>query len=95
MFYIETGVSNGWALNCILKNIVSFVTRRAMKLFILLIGLILVLEGLPYAAAPEAMQDWLKKISETDPSQLRSIGLAAVVTGLIVCFVVQKTSLFS
>lgn len=66
-----------------------------MKLFILLIGLILVLEGLPYAAAPEAMQDWLKKISETEPGQLRLIGLAAVVVGLIICFVVQKTSLFS
>lgn len=95
MFYIETSTVGGPTVNCILKNIVSFVTRRAMKLFILLIGLILVLEGLPYAAAPEAMQDWLKKISETDPGHLRRVGLAAVVAGLVLCFVVQKTSLFS
>ena len=66
-----------------------------MKLFILLIGLILVLEGLPYAAAPDAMQNWLKKLSETDPSQLRSMGLVAMIVGLVICFVVQKTTLFS
>jgi len=72
-----------------------FVTRLAMKLFILLIGLILVLEGLPYAAAPEAMQDWLKKLSESDPGQLRKMGIAALIAGLCICFVVQKTTLFS
>lgn len=72
-----------------------FVTRLAMKLFILLIGLILVLEGLPYAAAPEAMQDWLKKLSEIDPGQLRKMGVAAMVIGLLICFVVQKTNFLS
>ncbi|MFT5698114.1 MAG: hypothetical protein ACI8ZB_000968 [Desulforhopalus sp.] len=64
-----------------------------MKLFILLIGLILILEGLPYAAAPEAMQDWLKKLSAIAPAQLRSMGLLAMVAGLVICFIVQKTNL--
>ncbi|PHR28354.1 MAG: hypothetical protein COA36_06800 [Desulfotalea sp.] len=66
-----------------------------MKLFILLIGLILVLEGLPYVAAPEAMQDWLKKISIMDAGHLRSLGVIAMVVGLSLCFIVQKTTLFS
>jgi uncharacterized protein YjeT (DUF2065 family) len=66
-----------------------------MKLFILLIGLILVFEGLPYAAAPEAMQNWLKKLSDINPVQLRTMGILAMVAGLIICFVVQKTNLFS
>ena len=65
-----------------------------MKLFALLIGLVLILEGLPYVAAPEAMQDWLKKLSDISPSQLRSMGLLAMVIGLTIIFVVQKTSLF-
>lgn len=81
--------------NCVLKNHYPFVTRRAMKLFLLLIGLILILEGLPYAAAPEAMQDWLKKLSQMDPGQLRNMGFVAMFAGLIICFVVQRTSLFS
>lgn len=65
----------------------------AMKTLILLIGLVLILEGLPYVAAPEAMQEWLRKLSIIDPGQLRAFGLAAMIIGLVICFVVQKTSL--
>jgi len=64
-----------------------------MKLLILLIGMVLVLEGLPYVAAPEAMQSWLKKISEVKPSQLRIMGAVAMVVGLSICYVIQKTSI--
>ncbi len=65
-----------------------------MKLLTLLIGLVLILEGLPYVAAPEAMQGWLKKLAEIHPGQLRSVGLISMVIGLLLCFVVQKTSFF-
>lgn len=65
-----------------------------MKLFILLVGLVLVLEGIPYVAAPEAMQEWLKKLSDISPGRLRTIGLLAMAIGLLIIFVVQKTSLF-
>jgi uncharacterized protein len=65
-----------------------------MKLFILLVGLVLILEGIPYVAAPEAMQEWLKKLSGINPGQLRAVGLMAMAIGLLLIFVVQKTSLF-
>ncbi len=65
-----------------------------MKLLTLLIGLILVLEGLPYVAAPEGMREWLKKLSEMSSTQLRSMGLVAMLIGLLICFIAQKTSLF-
>ncbi len=65
-----------------------------MKLFILLVGLVLVLEGLPYAAAPEAMKEWLAKVSEMKPGQLRVFGVVAICSGLIICWVVQETSFF-
>jgi hypothetical protein len=65
-----------------------------MKLLTLLIGLVLILEGLPYVAAPEAMQEWLKKLSDISPGQLRSVGLIAMVVGILIVFVVQKTALF-
>lgn len=65
-----------------------------MKLLILLIGMVLILEGLPYVAAPEAMQNWLKKISEIEPVQLRTMGVIAMAVGLLLCFLVQKTALF-
>ncbi len=65
-----------------------------MKLFILLIGLVLILEGMPYVAAPEAMQEWLKKMSAISPGRLRSVGLLAMAIGLLIIFVVQNTSFF-
>ncbi len=66
-----------------------------MKLLVLLIGMVLILEGMPYAAAPEAMKEWLQKLSELPAGQLRILGLAAMAAGLLICFVVQRTSLFS
>lgn len=64
-----------------------------MKLFLLLIGMILILEGLPYVASPESMQEWLKKLSEMEPKTLRNFGLVSMVIGFVICFVVQKTTL--
>lgn len=66
-----------------------------MKLVITLIGLVLVLEGLPYAASPEAMQRWLRQIVEMPPQQLRRIGLVAMAVGFVLCYLAQKSSLFN
>ena len=68
--------------------------KLVMKILTLLIGLVLVLEGLPYVAAPEAMQDWLKKMSGIRPGQMRSLGLFAMVIGTFIIFLVQRTSFF-
>ena len=65
-----------------------------MKLLITLIGLVLVLEGLPYVASPEAMQRWLRQIVELPPRQLRRVGLVAMVVGFVLCFLAQQTELF-
>jgi uncharacterized protein YjeT (DUF2065 family) len=65
-----------------------------MKLLILLIGLILILEGIPYVAAPDMMQNWLKKLSEIAPGQLRTVGLISMAFGLLICYLVQRTTLF-
>ncbi len=66
-----------------------------MKLLLLLIGLVLVLEGLPYVAAPEKMKEWLAMLSEMDPAHLRIFGLLAIGGGLLICWIVQKTNLFT
>lgn len=65
-----------------------------MKLLITLIGLVLVLEGLPYAASPESMQRWLRQILEMDPEMLRRVGLAAMAVGFLLVYLVQKSHLF-
>ncbi len=65
-----------------------------MKLLVLLIGMVLILEGLPYVAAPEAMKEWLKKLSQLPAQQLRNVGLIAMGTGLMICWVAQRSGLF-
>ena len=64
-----------------------------MKLLITLIGLILVLEGLPYAAAPEAMQRWLRQLLGMRPEHLRRVGLVAMAIGFVLCFLAQRSDL--
>ncbi len=66
-----------------------------MKLLVLLVGMVLILEGLPYVAAPEAMREWLKKLSEIPSQQLRSFGLIAMGVGLFICWVAQRSGFFS
>jgi uncharacterized protein YjeT (DUF2065 family) len=60
-----------------------------MKLLLMLIGLVLVIEGLPYVAAPEAMQRWLRQLVELPPSQLRLIGLIAMGSGFAILFLTR------
>ncbi len=62
-------------------------------MLIALIGLVLIFEGLPYAAFPEAMQNWLRQLSEVRPNVLRTFGWLAVAVGLLLCYVAQRTGL--
>lgn len=64
-----------------------------MKLLITLIGLILVIEGLPYVAAPEAMQRWLRQLLELQPSQLRMMGIIAMTAGFVILFFARRSGL--
>lgn len=66
-----------------------------MKLLLTLIGLVLILEGLPYAASPEAMQGWLRQILALAPEQLRRVGLIAMAIGFLLCFLALKSDLFA
>lgn len=64
-----------------------------MKYLISLIGVVLIMEGLPYVAFPETMQKWLKQLSEMNPAVLRVIGLLAMGAGLLLCYITQRTNL--
>lgn len=65
-----------------------------MKLFLCAIGLMMIFEGLPYFAFPEKMQEMMRTLSEQSPDVLRIVGLLATILGLVICYVVQRTSLF-
>jgi uncharacterized protein len=57
-----------------------------MKLLICLIGLLLIVEGLPYFAFPDKMKNWIKMILEIPDSQLRVIGFLSMCIGLLLAY---------
>jgi len=64
-----------------------------MKYLVTLIGLVLVLEGLPYVASPEAMQRWLRQLIELPPARLRMMGLVAMIAGFLVLLFARHSGL--
>lgn len=65
-----------------------------MKILFLLFGMVLILEGIPYVASPEAMRRWLLKISELKAETLRMLGLLSMSSGLAICWFVQRSGYF-
>lgn len=57
-----------------------------MGFFICVIGMVMIVEGLPYFIAPEKMQNMLKIISEMPPSGMRRTGLVLMCLGLLLLY---------
>ena len=57
-----------------------------MKLLFCLIGLVLVVEGLPYFAFPDKMKKWMTMIQEIPDAHLRVIGFIGMCIGLVLAY---------
>jgi uncharacterized protein YjeT (DUF2065 family) len=57
-----------------------------MKFFLCVLGMVLVVEGLPYFAFPERIKTYLLKLIEVPDGTLRVIGLVSMVIGLILVY---------
>ena len=57
-----------------------------MKFFLCVLGLIFVIEGLPYFAFPSKIKAYLMKVCEIPDSTLRIYGFFAVVIGLLLVY---------
>jgi uncharacterized protein YjeT (DUF2065 family) len=53
-----------------------------MKFFLCVVGMVMIVEGLPYFAFPEKMKIWVQKLVATPDSSLRRLGLVLMVLGL-------------
>ncbi|QLA17282.1 DUF2065 domain-containing protein [Desulfolutivibrio sulfoxidireducens] len=59
------------------------------KTFVTALGLAFVLEGLPYFLFAEKMPTVLRALSERPASELRRLGLTAILAGLLVVYLVR------
>jgi uncharacterized protein YjeT (DUF2065 family) len=65
-----------------------------MKFFLSVVGMVLVVEGLPYFAVPEKIKAWLIKVSEIPAAHLRAFGFLAMCIGMALIYLGQKSNLF-
>ena len=61
--------------------------NAGMKFFLCVLGMVMIVEGLPYFAAPGKMKYWVQKVVATPDSSLRRLGLVLMVIGLFMVFV--------
>jgi uncharacterized protein YjeT (DUF2065 family) len=58
-----------------------------MKFFLCVIGMVMILEGVPYFAFPEKMKSWIVKVLELPDPTLRKFGLVLMALGLFLVYV--------
>ena len=61
-----------------------------MRYFLCVIGMVMIVEGLPYFAWPDKMKAWLKKMMETPDGDLRKVGAVVMVLGLILVYLGRR-----
>jgi uncharacterized protein YjeT (DUF2065 family) len=53
-----------------------------MKFFLCVLGMVMIIEGLPYFAFPEKMKTWMLQIQAMSDGTLRRLGLILMAVGL-------------
>ena len=61
-----------------------------MDYFLCVIGMVMIIEGVPYFAAPERMKKWMAKIMEIAPGSLRRFGLVMMIAGLTLVYLGRR-----
>lgn len=57
-----------------------------MDYFLCVLGMVMIVEGLPYFAFPEKMKAWLIKAIQTPDTTLRKLGMVLMVAGLALVY---------
>ncbi|RLB84067.1 MAG: DUF2065 domain-containing protein [Deltaproteobacteria bacterium] len=61
-----------------------------MDFFLCVLGMVMIVEGLPYFAFPEKMKSWIEKVIEIPDGSLRKIGLILMLAGLFLIYLGKK-----
>ncbi len=61
-----------------------------MEFFLCVLGMALVVEGLPYFGFPEKMREMMQFLQEQDDTVLRTMGGGLMLVGLVILFVARR-----
>jgi len=64
--------------------------RDEMKFFLCVIGLVMVIEGLPYFAFPDKMKSWVNKMLDMPEGTLRKFGFVLMLTGIWLVYIGKR-----
>ena len=57
-----------------------------MKFFLCVVGMVLIIEGIPYFAVPDKIKFYLMKLQNVPEENLRILGFIAMIAGLILVY---------
>lgn len=61
-----------------------------MEYLLCVVGLVMIIEGLPYFAFPQKMKFWIQKILVTPEGSLRKLGLVLMSLGLLLVYLGRR-----
>jgi len=61
-----------------------------MAFILSVLGVVLVIEGAPYFAFPAKIREWGQSLVDISDKSLRLMGLASMVVGLIILYIVKS-----
>jgi len=61
-----------------------------MDFFLCVLGMVMIVEGLPYFAFPESTKSWVRKIIEIPVVSLRKIGFILMIVGLLLVYIGKR-----
>ena len=61
-----------------------------MDFFLCVLGMVMIVEGIPYFAFPDKMKIWVQKVIEMPDLQLRRTGLILMGIGLFLVYVGKR-----
>lgn len=57
-----------------------------MKYFLCVMGMVFIIEGLPYFVFPEKLKIYMLRITTVPESTLRFLGISAIIVGLVLLY---------
>lgn len=57
-----------------------------MEYFVCVIGMVMIVEGLPYFASPSKMKEWIGRLAEMADAPLRVMGFVLMMIGLVLVY---------
>jgi uncharacterized protein YjeT (DUF2065 family) len=66
------------------------IKRIKMDFFLCVLGMVMIVEGIPYFAFPDKMKVWVQKVLEIPDLQLRRTGLILMGLGLFLVFLGKR-----